>query len=605
MALSIVYATVSGTARNLAHKIAALLNSRGIVTQLYDVSNIKTPEDLPTGDLLYLTSTHGLGKHPQSAHALMQSLKRQLKIGPFHWPKKHEVEAQQLGSNRRIAVLGIGSVKYPQFCAASQDAVAVFESHNVPTLVEPLHLDTSELEMGLQLWVKKFLSVIGATDPPHALGIHVRKLDDERSTTVSNATLSTPTADEAKLLSAKLLDNFGWIYRLQISNSFSTALSPGAHIAIYPRIEESVINCLLDSEIFTLNDTPIDSSAFIQIDTSNEANLPTTPLSIVDLLSRVCNFQAKPSHNLISFLAPYATSAEDIFKLKYLTEDAVLFDILSYQWPTLYDFLLEFSSLRIPLSKLLDVCPRIAPRLYSVASLPRVVGDSNEPCTLEILVGNPKPRTGYSIKNSLGPSYLQRALLSNESIHIEIPQSQLSSDYALTTLLNGKTPLIGVAFGSGFAPFRAYHEFRSKMAMKDGLTALGPYLLILSMQYAEPQLLEELRRDVENGIVSVILCLTRDDGANDWSKASNVDSFTSAHETFLHVYRGRRIGEVIHPLSIPNTLLRDLGRPGLSAYYCGPANDAVEASNKVLEDIVGADTYRKMCSEGRIHIEAY
>ncbi|EFO63517.1 Nitric oxide synthase, inducible [Giardia lamblia P15] len=604
MTLSIVYATVSGTARNLAHKIATLLNSQGIATQLYDVKNIKTPEDLPTGDLLYLTSTHGLGQHPQSAQALMKSLKQQLKTGPRHWLKKHEANPQPLGSSRRIAVLGIGSIKYHQFCAASQDAVAVFRNHNIPTLIEPIHLDTSELETGLQLWVKKFLSAIGTADS-HVLDVPVKKISGEKLAGLSGNTLSDPRITESTLLSPTMLGSFGWIYHLRVPNTFSTMLFPGAHIAIYPRIEESVINCLLDLEVLTLHDTPIDSSAFIQIDAPHDPDLPADPISIADLLSRVCNVQAKPSYNLISFLAPYATTPEDKFKLKYLTEDAVLFDILSYQWPTIYDFLLDFNSLRIPLGKFLRVCPRIDPRLYSVASLPHVDKDSDTLCTVDLLVGTPKPRAGHSIRNSLGPSYLQRALLSNEPIRIAIPQNQLSSDSALTMLLNGKTPLIGVAFGSGFAPFRAYHELRSSIASTDGMEALAPYLLLLSMQHAEPQLLKELRQAVESGIINVVLCLTRDDGTDDQGKASDIDSFTSAHGTFLYVYRGKRIGDVIHSSSIPDRLLRDLNRPDLSVYYCGPANDAIDTSNKVIESIMGTEKYRTMYSENRVHVEAY
>lgn len=605
MSLSIVYATVGGTARSLAHKIASLLSSRGIATQLYDVTNIKTPEDLPTGDLLYLTSTHGLGQHPQSAHGLMHSLKQQLKTGPLHWFKKRETEIHNLGSNRRIAVLGIGSVKYPHFCAASQDAVSIFKDYNIPTLIEPMHLDTSELESGLQLWIKKFLSTIGIADTHHVSDIPIKKVCDVNGTTLPEAAFSNSNITSVKIASAKLLDNFGWIYHLYVPGSFATALSPGSHIAIYPCIEESTINTLLDLGVFTLDDTPIDSATFVQIDAPYEPRLPTCSLSIVSLLSSFCNLNAKPSHNLISLLSTYATTPEDNFRLRYLIEDPVLFDVLSYQWPTLHDFLLDFHSLRIPLGKFLCICPHIEPRLYSVASLPNINKDSNELCTIDILVGNPKPRPGYSIKNSLGPSYLQRALLSNEPIHIEIPQNQFSKDSALTTLLNGKTPLIGVAFGSGFAPFRAYHELRSTIIEKDGLNAVAPYLLILSMQHAEPQLLEELRKDVDKGAINVVLCLTRDNGENDWNKTSDTYNFTSKHGTFLHVFRGKRIGDVIQASSIPKTLLKDLNRPGLSAYYCGPANDAINTSNKVIKDIVGAEAYRLMCSENKIHVEAY
>lgn len=605
MTLNIVYATVGGTAKSLAQKIAAILSSRGIVTRLYDVNNIKIPEDLPTGDLLYLTSTHGLGQHPQSAHALMQSLKRQLKPGPLHWFKKHEADLHSLGSSRRIAVLGIGSVKYPQFCAASQDAVTVFKNHNIPTLIEPIHLDTSELETGLQLWVKKFLSAIGITDIPHVLDIPVKRITDDSNTALSATASPNPNVASVSAVSAKLLDNFGWIYHLHVPKSLSSTLSPGSHIAIYPRIEESTINNLLDLGIFILDDASIDPATFVQIDAPHEPGLPTDPLSIVSLLSCLCDLNAKPTHNLISLLAPYTTTSEDSFKLKYLIEDTILFDVLSYQWPTLYDFLSDFKSLRIPLGRFLRICPRIKPRLYSVASLPHMNKESNELCTIDILVGNPKPRPGYSIKNSLGPSYLQRALLSNEPIHMEIPQHQLSNDFTLTTLLNGDTPLIGVAFGSGFAPFRAYHEHRSTIAANAGVKALAPYLLILSMQHAEPQLLEELRRDVERGVINVVLCLTRDNGENDWNKALDTDSFTSTHGTFLRVYRGKRIGDAIHASSIPDALLKDLNRPGLSAYYCGPANDAINTSNKVIEEIVGAETYHIMCSENKIYVEAY
>lgn len=100
-------------------------------------------------------------------------------------------------------------------------------------------------------------------------------------------------------------------------------------------------------------------------------------------------------------------------------------------------------------------------------------------------------------------------------------------------LLGGKTALIGVAFGSGFAPFRAYHELRSAIASMDGVETLAPYLLLLSIPHAEPQLLEELRRDVENGVINVVLCLTRDDGTDNQGKGLDIDSFTSAHGTFF------------------------------------------------------------------------
>ncbi|TNJ26240.1 GiOR-1 [Giardia muris] len=561
--LSVIYSSGSGNTKRLAENVTAILREHGIHTALHDAKTFKHVTDLPVGNILYLTSTRGVGHHPQASKALMNSIRQ---------------SSSSALSGRHVAVLGVGSLRYPKFCAASRDAAELFRRHGAETLLTPVHFDQHEVDIGIRSWIRRVLEKCGTSD---AKSMRTRRISVKLSQAHPQRIQHMDT-HLVHLKAAHALDSSGWVYTLTIPQTMACQLFPGAHVAISPRLDERIVEEILGNGTLVFNEHQLRGADVIQVSGPTDLRLPHAPCTVLDLLCTDYDLTRPPTPDLIRTLGQYAQTDLDRFKLSYFSVDDATSSILLSQWPTIRDFLLEFRELRIPLSVLLETVPRIKPRLYSVASMPRRVERGWE---VDLIVSNNPAMEESEGRYVSCVSYLKRLLGKQIAISIHDPDSHIFA---------ADRPMLGVSAGSGYAPFRALlHHRREQKALGK---CLPPLLLFVSFKMYDQMLGTELQEAVRDGLTSVVLAITR----NEYG-LTDVTDFMSPLGTSFKVIRGRRLDRE----TILSLLPLDFLSSDAHVSYCGGTSGLIGELHQALRSRLGDSGYARLVDGGRLHIEAY
>lgn len=142
--LKIAFGSQTGNAKNLAFTIGEQLESRGLLNQVIDMSDMEPEELQHTQYLLIVTSTYGDGEAPENASEWLSYLK----FG----------EGVNL-SSLSFAVIGLGDTYYPHFCGCARDFDQYLESHGGTRLVPRLECDLYYEEQYGE-WLENFLAAI-------------------------------------------------------------------------------------------------------------------------------------------------------------------------------------------------------------------------------------------------------------------------------------------------------------------------------------------------------------------------------------------------------------------------------------------------------------
>lgn len=131
MAVTILYATVSGTVEGYAGQFKDALAAKGVSAELVNMESFAAPYKLPSGTIVYMTCTYYDGEHPDSAQEFGAWLEKQ-------------TDKQLSGTN--YVVFGIGSSSYEMFCKASKDVDEAFEKLGGHRLAPVLSIDMDDAE---------------------------------------------------------------------------------------------------------------------------------------------------------------------------------------------------------------------------------------------------------------------------------------------------------------------------------------------------------------------------------------------------------------------------------------------------------------------------
>jgi len=247
---------------------------------------------------------------------------------------------------------------------------------------------------------------------------------------------------------------------------------------------------------------------------------------------------------------------------------------------TFADLLTEFSSAHPSVSQLIELVPRIKPRLYSIAS-----SSLANPNKVELLV---------VLEDWKTPSGKYRVGLCSDYLRVMQPQSVVTTSTSSSLMklpADPLSPIVMAGTGTGMAPFRAFLQERHFVSTHQG-KRVGDSVLYFGARYSAKEYLyrEELQSFERSGT------LTQFRPA--WSR-------DQAHKVYIQ----HRIAE--DAALLWNLLVQKRG----TFYLCGQAGkmpgdvyDAI-ANGFVSAGKVSLDAARKLLSdmkeEGRYVVEVY
>lgn len=137
--VTILYATVSGNAEELARLSAARLQGVGHVTELANVADWPASRLAAAGTVLIIASTWGAGRPPPDAEEFCTALQQPPSLPAL-----------------RYAVLALGSSSYPDFCACGRAIDEALEKCGAMRLLPRVDCDTKYRD-GFEQWLDTVL----------------------------------------------------------------------------------------------------------------------------------------------------------------------------------------------------------------------------------------------------------------------------------------------------------------------------------------------------------------------------------------------------------------------------------------------------------------
>jgi len=485
----ILYASQTGTAEDLSLQLSGVLERHHFLTTVLPCDEFAPLSALPTQQLVFLLiSTTGQGEMPDNAKQFWRGLLR--KKLPAGW-----LGAVDFG------VFCLGDSTYPKFCWAGRKvgrrmlqlgarevvgrgegdqsgeegtegafAYWVEEVRRVLRDRWPLPDGAEEIKDDVVLeskWVLEFADADGAADGGEVDGMEtMRRLHAPRP----GAVLATVSKNERITTSEHWQD----VRHLTFTLPEPMTWSPGDVLSISPKNFPSDVEHLLDLQNWTsIADRPLVLKPTPHLTPSLIPPCPiSTPISsftLRTLLTHHLDITSIPRRSFFS-LAAHLTADE--------THKARLAEFADPQWiEELWDYttrprrsilevLQEFGSIRIPLSRLLQLIPRLRPRQFSIASSSFV-----SPARVELLVAIVRYRTVIK-KTRLGvcTRYLADLRPGEDAVSLLFHRGSL----ALAKEHLHK-PVVLIAPGTGVAPMRALlqHRLRSPDPVSSNMLIFG------------------------------------------------------------------------------------------------------------------------------------
>ncbi|WP_040722336.1 bifunctional nitrate reductase/sulfite reductase flavoprotein subunit alpha [Nocardia veterana] len=442
--VTVLWASQTGTAEELAATAAAALAEHGHLPRLVEMNGCELPE--LTGDVLLITSTFGDGGPPDNATDF--------------WDRLQESAARHTGL--RYAIFALGDSSYDDFCGYGRKLDRLLSERGATRLLDRVDSEPDHGELSDQ-WIAAVIAALGADsgiDRPtggggpaaraaatsssgaSSSGGAVRVLD---RTAVSAAPARTPRSLPAPftrnapvlapLVRNELLSRPGSDKEVRQFGFDLTDLDAGYEVGdslgIWPANSETAVRRWLAT-------TGLDGARHVEVE-GREVPLSVALRTHFDI--------TKVSGDLLSFVASHNPNPQ---LAKLLRRDNRN-ELDRYLWDRhAVDVLRDFP-VRADLVEWLSVLKKLQPRQYSISSSPLVSPDEVQLTVGVVRYGAADDPRGGVCTTYLAdrehsgpvPVFLQRAP------HFRPP-------------LDPNTPMIMIGPGTGIAPFRGFlHERRA------------------------------------------------------------------------------------------------------------------------------------------------
>lgn len=142
--ITVLYATMTGNARDCAEKAAATLGKAGLPATAHDLANYDPKRLLEETTVLMTISTWGEGEPPDDG------------VGFYDYVKSLEAPALV---NLKFAVFALGDTSYEDFCKCGKDFDGMFEALGGKRLLDRVDNDVDFTD-ALEKWCEEIVPAV-------------------------------------------------------------------------------------------------------------------------------------------------------------------------------------------------------------------------------------------------------------------------------------------------------------------------------------------------------------------------------------------------------------------------------------------------------------
>jgi sulfite reductase (NADPH) flavoprotein alpha-component len=416
--LTILFGSQTGTAENLAKKVAKEAGKRGFAPTVLDMAQTDLAKLAGEKNVLVITSTYGDGEPPDNAKALHAALKGAA-LSPAPSPQLPALS---------YSVCALGDTNYAQFCQCGKDFDTWLEKLGAKRTTPRTDCDL-EYDAPFTKWMDEALGALGKGAGTVA-GVADPGPGSASPATTEEATYSKKNPFPASLLAVRNLNGAGSakeVNHVEFSLEGSGLVyAAGDALGVVPQ------NCpALVADVL----------AALGCDGEEAVPTPTGEMPLRRALTEVYDL-GKPSADLVSLvgggLSPDSTATSGHKAPPTLANPHHVIDVIlaASTKPSPADFVAKLK--------------KIQPRLYSISSSPKA-----HPGQVHLTVGAVRYDKDGRARKGVCSTFLAERALAAGKVGVFV-----HANTAFRPPANGDVPMIMVGPGTGIAPFRAFLEER-------------------------------------------------------------------------------------------------------------------------------------------------
>jgi sulfite reductase (NADPH) flavoprotein alpha-component len=429
--LTILFGSQTGSAEGLAKKFAKDAEKRGFAPKILALNDHEQAGLATGGKAVIISSTWGDGEPPDNA------------VNFWSWINADSAPRLE---NLHFAVLGLGDKNYSDFCGASKKFDLRLEALGAKRLAPRGECDV-DYEAPAATWIDGLWDKLGggvASSPSPAAGGNgtdgapgvTRPTNGSNGATAYGKSNPFP----AKLLKNVLLNRTGSSkevrhYEIGLNGSGLT-YEAGDALGVVP------VNCHeLVAEVITA----------LKAKADDNVKLGDSIISLSEALTHQLDIN-KPSQELLAAVAKAAPQSELAGLLVPEKRD----DLKKWLWGRHVIDLLHLLPEPMPMTELVKLLKKLAPRLYSISSSPKA-----HPGEVHLTVGAVRYESHGRVRKGVASTFLADRVGDTDYVKVFVQPS-----HGFKPPANGDTPMIMVGPGTGIAPFRAFLEERQATGAK-------------------------------------------------------------------------------------------------------------------------------------------
>jgi len=500
--VTVLYGSDTGTAEIVAKNFHFEMKRRGMRAKCMAFNEVELSDIQDETKILAVVATAGQGDMPKSAVKFWESAQAFAETAPADFLK-----------DTQYAVFGMGDASYAFFNESAIQIDRLFEKLGAQRLQETGMADdqhAARYDTVLEDWQPDFFDNIEAPEAPQELGAPTHLIEEVASTADLLAKALEPMIPDHSAPVTLVVDRStvpeGYErpiihYEFDLTDS-GLVYEQGDSLGIYPINSEADVQRTLKA----LGRTGDEILKITDIDSTRGVALPEH-LTLRRLVTEVLDVGGWPKRRFYEMLKMCATDPKELEELTHICsrEGKAAYQACGEETYTYSDLLEKYPSAKPSIGHLIDYIPDLQPRLYSIASSPRMNG--TDECHL-CIIRNDWTTPAGRFRIGQATRWLEDLQLPSEGGGIQMRAKVHAA--AVVMPETHTTPLVMVGLGTGIAPMRAFIEERVQ-ASREGEKVAPMLLFFGARNRIEYSYEEEFDKYHEEGpLTKISLALSRE-----------------------------------------------------------------------------------------------